>query len=679
MADPALPLISPGRAHLIATGHPADGSQSVGQASRQDLVNPPSHNPRSSAEVREWIRRRALGDAQCRRPNERLAGLRQLTGTDRTGRGAAAKSPHGRAHAADAGADTVVKSICPYCAVGCGQNVYVKDEQGHPDRGRSGLARSAGAGCARRASATLQLTTGDGPRAPGAVPAAVRHRLGARWTSTRPWRWWPSGCIKTRRRHLGGAKRRRAHPPHAGHRQPRRRHAGQRGELPHQEAVHRARRGAGGEPGPGLPQLDGRRAGHVVRPRRRHHVPAGPAARRLHRHRGLELRRGAPGRVPVGDGGQGARRDGHPRRSAVHPDERAGRPVRADPGRHRHRLPRRDHQPRARATSSTSASTSSTTPTRRRSSARSSPTPRTSTACSPGSNPDTRTTDRQLEYEGVEVASASGKRGQEYADRTEARRVAGRHGESHGFGRRRAVHGDAAARRDAAAPALRLPDPQAALRRYTPEMVEQICGITAGDVPAGLRAGHAQLRAGADHRVRLRRRLDPAHRRRPVHPRRVDPAAAAGQHRPARRRHPWRCAGTPASRAPATSRRCSTCCPGYLPMPHAHRPRGPRHVRQAEDAAHKGYWANMRRLHGEPAQGLVGRRRHGRQRLLLRLPPAASPAATAPTTRCSRSWTATARATSWSGENPAVGSANAQDAAAAAWPTSTGWSYATSR
>jgi len=35
-------------------------------------------------------------------------------------------------------ADRVVKSVCPYCAVGCGQNVYVKDErvvqiEGDPD------------------------------------------------------------------------------------------------------------------------------------------------------------------------------------------------------------------------------------------------------------------------------------------------------------------------------------------------------------------------------------------------------------------------------------------------------------------------------------------------------------------------------------------------------------------
>jgi formate dehydrogenase major subunit len=26
-------------------------------------------------------------------------------------------------------ANSVVKSVCPYCAVGCGQNVYVKDEK----------------------------------------------------------------------------------------------------------------------------------------------------------------------------------------------------------------------------------------------------------------------------------------------------------------------------------------------------------------------------------------------------------------------------------------------------------------------------------------------------------------------------------------------------------------------
>jgi formate dehydrogenase major subunit len=64
--------------------------------------------------------------------------LRQLRG-DPTGRGAAARSRRSaslRPRTADA--DRVVQSICPYCAVGCGQRVFVKDEQvtqieGDPD------------------------------------------------------------------------------------------------------------------------------------------------------------------------------------------------------------------------------------------------------------------------------------------------------------------------------------------------------------------------------------------------------------------------------------------------------------------------------------------------------------------------------------------------------------------
>src|ERR1700677_3696284 len=49
-------------------------------------------------------------------------------------------------------ADRVVQSVCPYCAVGCGQRVYVKDEkvvqiEGDPDspisRGRVGPKGSA--------------------------------------------------------------------------------------------------------------------------------------------------------------------------------------------------------------------------------------------------------------------------------------------------------------------------------------------------------------------------------------------------------------------------------------------------------------------------------------------------------------------------------------------------------
>ena len=55
---------------------------------------------------------------------------RQLTGTDPLGRGKAVESPsHVSLTARTASADRVARSVCPYCAVGCGQQVYVKDEK----------------------------------------------------------------------------------------------------------------------------------------------------------------------------------------------------------------------------------------------------------------------------------------------------------------------------------------------------------------------------------------------------------------------------------------------------------------------------------------------------------------------------------------------------------------------
>ncbi len=65
--------------------------------------------------------------------------VRQLAGGDPLGRGTAVRSDHTeRIVARTATADRVVKSICPYCAVGCGQRVYVKAErvvhiEGDPD------------------------------------------------------------------------------------------------------------------------------------------------------------------------------------------------------------------------------------------------------------------------------------------------------------------------------------------------------------------------------------------------------------------------------------------------------------------------------------------------------------------------------------------------------------------
>jgi formate dehydrogenase major subunit len=86
---------------------------------------------------------------------------RQAAGEDRTGRGAAAKSRHSqRLTSRLATADRVVKSVCPYCAVGCAQNVYVQEEKVTQIEGDPDSPVSRGRLCPK-GSASLQLTTGD--------------------------------------------------------------------------------------------------------------------------------------------------------------------------------------------------------------------------------------------------------------------------------------------------------------------------------------------------------------------------------------------------------------------------------------------------------------------------------------------------------------------------------------
>jgi len=57
-------------------------------------------------------------------------------------------------------ADRVTKSICPYCAVGCGQNVYVKDEKILDIEGDPDSPISVGRLCPK-GSASFQLVTGN--------------------------------------------------------------------------------------------------------------------------------------------------------------------------------------------------------------------------------------------------------------------------------------------------------------------------------------------------------------------------------------------------------------------------------------------------------------------------------------------------------------------------------------
>jgi len=100
---------------------------------------------------------------------------RQLTGTDRRGLGAAAKSDRPR-QARTSTADAVVKSVCPYCAVGCGQNVYVKDGTVIQIEGDLDSPVSRGRLCPK-GSASLQLTTG------GARQYKIKYRrpFGQEW------------------------------------------------------------------------------------------------------------------------------------------------------------------------------------------------------------------------------------------------------------------------------------------------------------------------------------------------------------------------------------------------------------------------------------------------------------------------------------------------------------------
>ncbi len=84
---------------------------------------------------------------------------RQFTTNDRSGRGAAVKSPaSGAQQARVVTADRVVKSICPYCAVGCGQEVYVRDGKITQIEGDPDSPISRGRLCPK-GSASKQLVT----------------------------------------------------------------------------------------------------------------------------------------------------------------------------------------------------------------------------------------------------------------------------------------------------------------------------------------------------------------------------------------------------------------------------------------------------------------------------------------------------------------------------------------
>jgi formate dehydrogenase major subunit len=85
--------------------------------------------------------------------------VRQVTGRDRLGRGAAAQSPRSAHLTPRTGeADRVVDSVCPFCAVGCAQKVFVKDEKIIQIEGNPASPVSRGRLCPK-GSASMQLVT----------------------------------------------------------------------------------------------------------------------------------------------------------------------------------------------------------------------------------------------------------------------------------------------------------------------------------------------------------------------------------------------------------------------------------------------------------------------------------------------------------------------------------------
>jgi formate dehydrogenase major subunit len=87
--------------------------------------------------------------------------LKQLREGDFAGLGETAKSERTRSlQPRTASADRVARSVCPYCAVGCGQLVYVKDERIIDIEGDPDSPISQGCLCPKGA-ATFQLVAGS--------------------------------------------------------------------------------------------------------------------------------------------------------------------------------------------------------------------------------------------------------------------------------------------------------------------------------------------------------------------------------------------------------------------------------------------------------------------------------------------------------------------------------------
>src|SRR3954466_13142821 len=105
--------------------------------------------------------------------------LRQLREGDALGLGAAVRSPrHQALQPRTREAEHVTRSICPYCAVGCGQKVYVKDGRVTQIEGDPDSPISRGKLCPKGA-ASKQLVT----RPSRVTEVLYRRPYGTEWES----------------------------------------------------------------------------------------------------------------------------------------------------------------------------------------------------------------------------------------------------------------------------------------------------------------------------------------------------------------------------------------------------------------------------------------------------------------------------------------------------------------
>ncbi len=85
---------------------------------------------------------------------------RQLTGKDPLGRGAAATSPWSEQLAPRTeAADGLARSVCPYCAVGCGQLIYSRDGEVTHIEGDPDSPISRGRLCPKGSASTSLVTS----------------------------------------------------------------------------------------------------------------------------------------------------------------------------------------------------------------------------------------------------------------------------------------------------------------------------------------------------------------------------------------------------------------------------------------------------------------------------------------------------------------------------------------